>query len=116
MHVYKEINTLEPKVMWGMTWRQLLAAGIIAALGGGVWALFYAALHQPDAGMYAVFAVCTPVAAWGWWRPHGLKPEVHARYVLRHVSGQNVYLLDGRARRVRASRRPAYREKGRNKL
>lgn len=116
MHVYKEINTLEPKVMWGLTWRQMLAAAIIVLSGGGLWAVFYFLLKQPDVGMYAVFAVCTPIAAYGWWRPQGLKPEVYARYVLRHVAGQSVYLLDGKKPRQTANKKMTYKEKGKNAL
>ena len=104
--VYKEITATEAKVMWGMSWRQLAAAGAMGALSAGVWLLFRHALGMPDLGQYVVFLVDVPIAAWGWLRPKGLKPEVWLRYVADHHLGQRRFFLDGPA-----AERPAKRNR-----
>ena len=111
MHVYREVSTLEPKVMWGLSWRQILASALLLVLGGGAWFLFYFVLGAEDLGMYAVCLLCMPVAAFGWWRPAGLKPEKYARFVLRHTAGQTVYLLDGRPVRSGVAVKPSFDER-----
>lgn len=96
MKVYKDLTSVEAKVMWGLSWRQLAATAILLPLGGGLWFLFHWVLHFDDIGMYLIFLLCLPVALWGWWRPHKLKPEHWIRYVFRHQFGQKTYLLDGK--------------------
>ena len=91
IRVYREITDAEPKVMWGMGWRQIAASAAMLALGGAMWFVFRRWLGLPEAGQWAVFAACLPPAVWGWWRPKGLKPEVWLRYVLRQRFGQRVY-------------------------
>lgn len=110
MHVYRELNTLEPKVLWGLSWRQILASVLLAVFGGGTWAILYF-LNLSDLGTYVAFAVCVPIAAFGWWRPQGLKPEKYFKYVFRHTAGQTVYLIDGKPQTAKISRKPKYGEK-----
>ncbi|MBT1160926.1 PrgI family protein [Bifidobacterium sp. SO1] len=104
MRVYKEVSNVEAKVMLNLSWRQMLAAALMLAVGGGEAFVFFWLLKQPDLGTYLLFAVCVPFAAWGWWRPKGLKPERYAVYVLRHAMGQSVYLRDGRPARTRTGK------------
>ncbi|MBT1170701.1 PrgI family protein [Bifidobacterium sp. SO4] len=100
IRVYKEITATEARVMWGMSWRQLAAAAMMGVLSASVWLLFWKVLDLPGIGQYAVFVVDVPLAAWGWLRPKGLKPEVWLRYVLSHRFGQRLFLLDGPARKT----------------
>lgn len=126
IRIYKEITATEAKVMWGMSWRQLAAASMMVILSAGTWLLFWRVLAMPDLGQYVVFLVDLPLAAWGWLRPKGLKPEIWLGYVLGHRFGQRLFLLDGPAdssvahsgsggsgragRRGRRGRRDAVRE------
>lgn len=113
MPVYREISTIESKVFMGLSWRQLLAAVVLAVVcGGGYTALWLLAGIDPNAAMYIVFVPGVPIAMWGWWRPMGLPPEHYLKYVWRHYTGRNIYLLDGPARGVRTRPSPSLKERG----
>lgn len=111
MKIYRDLTQVEPRVMWGMSWRQLLASALLLPVGGGVWALFHFVLNQDDLGMYLVFILCLPIALWGWWRPHKLKPEKWIRYVFRHRFGEKKYLLDGKASELTGHAKPSIDER-----
>lgn len=114
MKVYKDLTSVEAKVMWGLSWRQLAATAILLPVAGGLWFLFHWVLRLDDAGMYLIFLLCLPVALWGWWRPHKLKPEHWIRYVFRHQFGQKTYLLDGKeSENPRHSTKPGLDERSR---
>lgn len=92
MKVYKEIAGYEAKAMFGRTWRQLAALAIMLVLGGGVFAgvtfllldLGQTSDQATTAAMYVMFPILIPAAAWGWWRPKGLKPEQFLSFLLRY--------------------------------
>ena len=112
MPVYKELNSVEPKVMAGMTWRQWAAATGMAVLGGGSWAVCSLLLHQDDVGQIIVLVVCIPFAAYGWWRPKGMKPERYLPYLWRwYGSGQRRIYHDGPAAGARCAKKPTIRER-----
>jgi hypothetical protein len=111
MPVYKEINAVEPKVFKGLSWRQWLAALVMAVLGGGVWLVCSLLLGQEDLGQLLVLVVCIPPAAYGWWRPKGLKPERYLPYLWRYHLGRRQWFYDGPARSSRFSRRATLRER-----
>lgn len=102
MKVYREVRAYEAHVMFGLSWRQLgaLAAGF--PLAGGVFAAIAYALHQGGAtweeatnvAMWVIFPILIPVAAWGWWRPKGLKPEKFFGYLIRHYLTGKVITYD----------------------
>lgn len=91
MKVYKEIAAYEPKPMFGRTWRQIAALAFMTVVGGGIFAAFTFGLmalgqtleEATTWAMYAIFPVLVPAAAWGWWRPKGLKPEQFLGYFFR---------------------------------
>lgn len=115
MKVHKDIANFEAKPMFGLTWRQLGAMVIMVFVGGGVFfgvvsavlaasgadwndVLLAATTTSSEAqdkaeiasratniGMWAMFPVVIPAAAWGWLRPKGLKPEIYFQYVARHL-------------------------------
>ncbi len=92
MKVYKEIAAYEPKPMFGRSWRQIAALAFMVIVGGGLFAGLTFGLmgagqtlqEATNVGMYAMFPVLIPAAAWGWWRPMGLKPEQYLGFFLRH--------------------------------
>jgi hypothetical protein len=112
MPVYREISSIESKVFMGLSWRQLLAAVVLAVVCGGGYLLLWLGLRVPDdLAMYMVFVPGLPVAMWGWWRPKGLMPERYIVYVWRHYTSRNIYLLDGPARPSHAAARPSIKER-----
>lgn len=47
----------------------------------------------------------------GWVRPKGLMPEKYLKYILRHYTQREVYLLDGPGRPCRAGAKPTIKER-----
>ena len=112
MPVYLELSSIEAKVFMGMSWRQLAAAILLAVgCGDGYLALILFAGVDANLAMYVAFVPGVPIAAWGWVRPKGLKPERYMAYVVRHYTERGVWLLDGPARRVRLKSGPSLRER-----
>lgn len=112
MPVYRELTAIESKVFLGLSWRQLLAAVMLAVVCGGGFAALVFGLHvNSNVAMYVIFVPAVPIAAWGWVRPKGLKPEQYLVYVLRHYLDRNVYLLDGRAQDIHVKSKPSIRER-----
>jgi hypothetical protein len=101
MKVYREVRAYEAHVMFGLSWRQLGALAVGIPLAGAVFAAIAYALHQAarrgrrrprrDVGHLPILI---PVAAWGWWRPKGLKPEKFFGYLIRHYLTGKVITYD----------------------
>lgn len=112
MPVYRELTTIESKVFMGMSWRQCLAAVILAVVcGGGYIGLWFGLGMDPNLAMYLIFPPGLPVAIWGWVRPKGLMPEKYLKYILRHYTQREVYLLDGPGRPYRTGAKPTIKER-----
>ena len=112
MPVYRELTAIESKVFMGLSWRQLGAAVLLALVcGGGYAGLVFGLGMDYNAAMYLVFIPGVPIAAWGWMRPKGLKPEAYAVNVWRHYTQREIYLLDGPARPARAPAKPTVKER-----
>ncbi|MGO1347023.1 MAG: PrgI family protein [Bifidobacterium psychraerophilum] len=98
VQVYKDVRAYEAKVMFGMSWRQLGAAAVAVIIGGGAYAAMAIAMHANGASwdsatniaLYVLFPILIPIAAWGWWRPKGLKPEQYIGYVINHYGSRKV--------------------------
>ena len=106
-----ELTTIESKVFMGMSWRQCLAAVILAIVcGGGYVGLWLGLGMDPNLAMYLIFPPGLPVAIWGWVRPKGLMPEKYLKYILRHYTQREVYLLDGPGRPYRTGAKPTIKE------
>lgn len=84
VRVHKEINAYQPKVMWGMSWRQLATAGVGIPVVGGVYAGFWFA-DLTTVGEWVTVLLTVPFVLFGWVRPKGLPFEVYARYVIGAV-------------------------------
>lgn len=78
--VYKEISSYQPKVMWGMSWRQIATTAIAIPTLAGTYATFYWA-GNPGLGEWAIVILTIPFALIGWVRPLGLPFEQWAKYV-----------------------------------
>lgn len=102
MKVYREVHAYEARVMFGLSWRQLGALAVGLPVAGGVFAAIAYGLHQggqtwgeaTNVAMWVVFPILIPVAAWGWWRPKGLKPEKFFGYLIRHYLTGKVITYD----------------------
>lgn len=66
---------------------------------------------DPNLAMYLIFPPGLPIAAWGWARPRGLMPEKYLKYILRHYTQREVYLLDGPGGPYRTGAKPTIKER-----
>jgi hypothetical protein len=130
VQVYKDVRAYEAKVMFGMSWRQLAAAAVAVVLGGGVYAATALTMHANGASwdsatnmaLYVLFPILIPIAAWGWWRPKGLKPEQYIGYVINHYASRKVITyadeyrgMDARRAADQRSRREQRQDKKKEK-
>lgn len=85
MRVYAEITDLDPKVMWGLTWRQMGAVGILAVATAAVGFVLFLVFGLESIRMlpFAIAPVAVPVGAWAWVRPMGIRTEKWAPHMLR---------------------------------
>lgn len=79
--------------------------------GGGYVGLWLGLGMDPNLAMYLIFPPGLPVAIWGWVRPKGLMPEKYLKYILRHYTQREVYLLDGPGRPYRPGAKPTIKER-----
>ncbi|MGO1400958.1 MAG: PrgI family protein [Flaviflexus sp.] len=89
--VYREVTQYQPKVLFGMSWRQFG----IAALGLPVLAAIYAGFYLlglDDLGVLVVCLLGVPAAALGWWRPMGVPFEKYWGYMWAFRQGRKRYL------------------------
>lgn len=85
MRVYAELTEIDPKILWGLTGRQLVAAAVGLVVTGGVGAWAWVS-GQTRWTSVIVTVLVVPVAAWAWLRPMGLRLEVWGRLVWRYWS------------------------------
>ena len=80
MRVYDELTAVDPKVMAGLTMRQLAAVSVLVLVGAPVSAALWFTGHQ---GLidWAIIALAAPVIALAWLKPLGLTLEVYGRHV-----------------------------------
>lgn len=72
--IYEELTAIDPKVFFGLTWRQLIAVGVTAFLGGGLIAALWVSGVR-SGFTYAILPIAVPCIAWGWFKPLGLRLE-----------------------------------------
>lgn len=111
MPVYKELKNIEPKVFFSLSWRQWAAVAGMVVFGGGCWALAKFVLPLDSISTIVMFVACTPFAAYGWWRPMGLKPEQYLPYIWRYQTGKRRWFLDGDATSVNKPTKPSIKER-----
>lgn len=111
MPVYKELKSIEPKVFMGLSWRQWLAVSLMVFIGGGAWALCKFVLPLDSISTLVMFVVCTPFAAYGWWRPKGLRPEQYLPYLTKYIFGKRRFFIDGDAAGTKSPAKPSIKER-----
>ena len=80
MRVYEELTAVDPKIMAGLTLRQMAVATVWLIVGGGaVVAMWLLGMRQAISWVMVLIAV--PGALYGWVKPFGLRFEVYAKYV-----------------------------------
>lgn len=85
--VFREITEYQPKVVFGLSWRQVATALVMIPVLGGVFALLYW-YGQENTGVVVVTVLALPAAAYGWVRPMGIPFEQYFGYYWAHLRGQ----------------------------
>lgn len=111
MPVYKELKNIEPKVFLSLSWRQWAAVAGMVVCGGATWALCKFVLPLESVSTMAMFIACMPFAAYGWWRPNGLKPEQYLPYIYRYRTGKHRWFLEGDPTMPKKSMKPTIKER-----
>lgn len=80
MRVYEELTAVDPKIMAGLTLRQMAVAAAWLIVGGGaVVAMWMLGMRQAISWVMVLIAI--PGALYGWVKPFGLHFETYAKYV-----------------------------------
>ena len=82
IRVYDEVTDVDPKVMWGMTFRQLIAVAtsVVLIAGATTW-LVVTGRSEQVANVSALIGL--PLAASAWFKPMGLHLEVWLPHALK---------------------------------
>lgn len=95
MRVYEELTSINPKIVLGLTGRQLVVVALWVFIGGPLSAgLWY--LGWQDAISRIMILVAIPGAIYGWVRPMGLPAEVYIRHVIRYLSSPRLLIYRNR--------------------
>ena len=80
MRVYEELTAVDPKIMAGLTLRQMAVAAAWLIVGGGaVVAMWLLGMRQAISWVMVLIAI--PGALYGWVKPFGLHFETYAKHV-----------------------------------
>lgn len=115
VRVYKDVSEYSSRPLWGLSWRQIGALAVMIFAGGGVFvgttvlALNLTGKDWSEVnsvsqyGMVAMLIVLIPAAAYGWWRPLGLRPGIYLPFVFRQffMKGTVEYGTDNQPESVR---------------
>ncbi|MEW6872491.1 PrgI family protein [Trueperella pyogenes] len=83
VQVFGEINRYQPKVIFGLSWRQAGVALVALPVIGSLYAACYVAGLE-DLGVVLVVLGAIPAIAVGWVRPMGIKFEQYVGYWWAH--------------------------------
>jgi len=127
--MHDEITLYRAKVFLGMSFRQLGAVGAGLVIAGGISFVVSRMTAKGNSwgdildsftygyGSIVFFTLMLPFAFIGWARPYGLKPEVFAKFFIRHIFGKKVltygdkeYPLSSRRSEVKRLERGKLRE------
>lgn len=81
VRVYPELTQIRPKVIGGLTWRQLGACLIILVTSAAIIAGMWFTGHRTGFATM-IIAPNVPVILWAFWRPHKLAFEVWLRHAI----------------------------------
>ncbi|RRD50534.1 PrgI family protein [Arachnia propionica] len=82
VRVYDEVTDIDPKVMWGLTFRQLIAAGAMVGVTALVVWRGASTGFVKDIPAW-ILGACAPFVLWAWTRPAGLRLERWLPHVTR---------------------------------
>lgn len=85
MRMYDELTAVDPKIMLGLSTRQLGAVVLMAIAVGSTVAILWLTDNK-DLLQVVPVLVALPIAVWGFTKPKGLKPEVFIRHVVRYYA------------------------------
>ena len=89
--VFGEITKYQPKVLFGLSWRQLAVVGVAIPVLGGLYAALYMA-GLDDLGVVVVCLLAIPAALIGWVRPMGVKFEKYVGYWWAHQQSRSPFV------------------------
>ena len=81
--VYRDFRSYTPKIMFGLTGRQLVLLVPTVLLAGVVWAVAYVTGHT-DLGVPCMMVAITPLVLFGWYRRMGLPFDKWLRVMHRY--------------------------------
>lgn len=91
--VYREIREYRARVLFGLSWRQLLISCLCLPTVFGAYFLCLMA-GQEDLGVVLVVFLAVPFVVFGWWYPMNLKPEEYVGYWFVFFTGGKVFTFD----------------------
>lgn len=89
--VYREVTKYQPKVIFGMSWRQLAAVAVALPFLIGTYALCYLA-GMDDLGVVLVSLLSVPAVCFGWVRPMGVPFEKYFGYMWRFHKARKQFI------------------------
>ncbi len=89
--VFREITAYQPKVLFGLTWRQAAIAPIALVVLVGVYMACYF-LELEDLGVALVTLLAIPAVCLGWMRPMGIAFEHYVGYWWAHQQDRTPYV------------------------
>ena len=93
VRVPREVTGYQPKIIFGLTWRQLgivmITLPVVAIVFGGCFWLGYT-----DLGLILTTCLGVGIGALGWVRPMGLPVEKYFAYIRTWYRGRKVFVLE----------------------
>ncbi|QJC22516.1 PrgI family protein [Arcanobacterium phocisimile] len=93
VRVPREVTAYQPRVLFGMSWRQLGVAALAAPLIAGSFAVCYLAGYE-NLGVVIVTLLSVPAVALGWVRPMGVPFEKYFSYAWDWRQGKKVFVFE----------------------
>lgn len=87
VRVPREVTAYQPRVLFGMSWRQLGVAAVAAPLIATSFAVCYLAGYE-NLGVVIVTLLSVPAVALGWVRPMGVSVRKVFQLCVGLASGQ----------------------------
>ena len=94
-YVPKDITTYEEKILFGLSTRQIIWAGIALVVGLSFYSVTYMVIHIPqDFCIYGTIGICIGIFAMGWAKWQNKRPyseKVKMMYLFRTLKQRVLY-------------------------